>query len=46
MNSPLQIMLVHHTKKKLYEHTTTMKLVNELHKQKFQGTKKIDQLVH
>jgi len=40
MNSTLQIMLVHHVQKLLCEHTTIMKLVHELHKQKFHGTKK------
>jgi hypothetical protein len=40
MTSTLQIMLMHHTQKILCEHTTTMKLVHELHKQKFHGTKK------
>ncbi len=40
MNSTFQIMLVHHTQKLLCEHTTVMKLVHELHKQKIHGTKK------
>jgi len=46
MNSTLQIMIMHHIQKLLCEHTTTMKLEHELHKQKFHGTKKIDKLVH